>query len=267
MSFVWILDLVLWVIAAAATVMVVVSWVHGMSHWERALVTGRQAPRSQGQWAFKVTESVPWMVLVCLIVMCGLFAYNHVLDAEANVRAKDANDQAIARANAVALARAGVIDASASALVQLAPQAVARGSSVQAFGDSVGSESSAIVEGARQILEAKKAQQAAARAIQNDSHLAHIANLLSTFLITVFVAASLASFFAGKGPASGFLSGTWILFFVTFLAFGVGVCFVYGGVKVFKEPISGTSHEQGTPKLATTTTPNSKSDSWNALQS
>ena len=247
MSLWWLGNLLIWLLGAATTIIVVISWVNAMGKWELALVEKRKGTESLKPWKRNALEAPPWIVLGALVVLIGLFANNVRLDREAYTMAKIANERAIAAANAAALSNAGLLnDEDAKKIAAKAPGEVKDNMLAAPMPmDTESIQHLTVGNAAKKVLEAKKAQQEAVDLLTKNTAFAAVANLIVTLLLVAVLAFSLAFFFSSKTTGDSTMGSTWLMYFLLFLSLGAGTAHQFGGVKVFREAppkIEGTTH-------------------------
>lgn len=239
MSLNWLIDLFLILAGAATTIMVLVTWVSAMGRWELALVNARKEPALFKPWLRTMLESLPWLAVCFIVLLCGLYANNVRLDRQNHSMAKIANERAIAAANATALANAGLMGPSD---VSQQPGAVKPGGepkdnmlAAPMPMDTDSLKSMSITDASKKVLAAKKAQQEAVDLLIRNTAFGALANKLITGLLVVIIAFSLAFFFSNKVNGVSKMDHTWLLYFIIFLSLGAGAVNHSGTVKIFRE--------------------------------
>lgn len=237
MSFWWILDLFFLAIGAVVTVVVISSWLTGMSQWESCLLKKRTYPGFYPPWKSRLIEAPPWLALISLILMAALFVSNARSEKEVEIAAKQANERAIAAANASALEAAGLLNNDArngkSSAMDEKDNLLAVPSPMDT--ESLKSLSPRKNSVAKKVMDAKKAQDEVIEALAKDNAVAAFANVLVTYFVVLILAFSLTFFFSSKITDRSHFKSTLIFYFLFFLFLMSAVAHKTGGIKIFKE--------------------------------
>ena len=224
MDFSWVITGIGLLIAFAVIAIVIASWVTSLERWEQALAK----PTAKASFKNTFVQNLPAIVGLSILLLVVLIFNNNRIQSNQRYVEKVANDRAIAAANAVALAKAGITDSA------IAKQSGAEGASKD--DGSLSASASRQADLQKKLAEAKQAQKEVNELLKHNAWIAKLANLAITVFLALVISASMASFFAAKtSRGKARIDSTWILYFLVFLAMTVTAFQSIGGIQVFKE--------------------------------